>query len=292
MSTKEALDEYDNVAKRIFRKSNRNWTSLDSQFNEQALEEAIRELVDRRRMDQRMRDPNNHPTTGLSVVCSLPTTDQRQPYRFRGYPHPGRNDIHDFGKDCMIWEAARATTAAPTFFKPITITNGSEKKDFLDAALSFNNPTGEILKEAAEILEPTRELGCVLTLGTGTRAKSLERPASCSLLGIRWVFTKLIPALKSHTTDSERVHSDYEERFTDFKDSYFRFNLPDGADAVKLHQYKKMDELKEMTRKYLQTNPEARRNMDRLVSVLAKRRTQGLTVGLACRSSIIARIKL
>lgn len=229
-----------------------------------------------------MRDPNNHPTTGLSVVCSLPTTDQRQPYRFRGYPHPGRNDIHDFGKDCMIWEAARATTAAPTFFKPITITNGSEKKDFLDAALSFNNPTGEILKEAAEILEPTRELGCVLTLGTGTRAKSLERPASCSLLGIRWVFTKLIPALKSHTTDSERVHSDYEERFTDFKDSYFRFNLPDGADAVKLHQYKKMDDLKEMTRKYLQTNPEARRNMDRLVSVLAKRRTQGLTVGLAC----------
>lgn len=61
-----------------------------------------------------------------------------------------------------IWEAARATSAAPTFFQPITI-NGVK---YGDGGTGWNNPTAEALAEAYHIW-PSRLIGCLLSLGTG-----------------------------------------------------------------------------------------------------------------------------
>jgi predicted acylesterase/phospholipase RssA len=46
-----------------------------------------------------------------------------------------------------IWEAARATSAATTFFKPITI--GDET--FIDGATGANNPVRYMLAEARDV---------------------------------------------------------------------------------------------------------------------------------------------
>jgi patatin-like phospholipase/acyl hydrolase len=47
--------------------------------------------------------------------------------------------------DCKIWEAARATSAAPTFFKRIEI---GREQPFIDGGLGRNNPSRLLLDEA------------------------------------------------------------------------------------------------------------------------------------------------
>lgn len=73
----------------------------------------------------------------------------------------------------MVWEAARATSAAPAYFPPLNLSGGYSFKDA--GAFAFNNPTSLVLKEAELIPEFNgRPIGCVVSLGTGLT--SLARP--------------------------------------------------------------------------------------------------------------------
>ena len=81
---------------------------------------------------------------------------------------------------CKIWEAARATSAASTFFEPIEIgphrevcVNLSHKKQYLirrhqtfvDGALRRNNPIREANKESRDIWPGEERL--IISIGTG-----------------------------------------------------------------------------------------------------------------------------
>lgn len=46
--------------------------------------------------------------------------------------------------DITIWQARRATSAATSFFDPITIGNGHQGREYVDGALGFNNPLDEV----------------------------------------------------------------------------------------------------------------------------------------------------
>jgi hypothetical protein len=50
---------------------------------------------------------------------------------------------------CMLWEAARATTAAPTFFQEIVIPYPPPGGPFVDGGVRHNNP-GEVALEEAD----------------------------------------------------------------------------------------------------------------------------------------------
>ena len=79
----------------------------------------------------------------------------------------------------LIREAARATSAAPTYFPPLNLGSGYT---FVDAgAFGFNNPTTLVLKEAELIPEfAGRSIGCVVSIGTGLA--SLARAVGPSTL--------------------------------------------------------------------------------------------------------------
>ncbi|KAF4946805.1 hypothetical protein FSARC_14115 [Fusarium sarcochroum] len=64
---------------------------------------------------------------------------------------------------CEIWEAARATSAAPTFFDSIEFSNGAT---FRDGALGQNNPIFELVNEVSQEF-PNREIATIVSLGTG-----------------------------------------------------------------------------------------------------------------------------
>ena len=53
-----------------------------------------------------------------------------------------------FAFPALIWEAARATSAAPTFFKPIVI----DDVLYGDGGTGWNNPTEEAIAEAHNII--------------------------------------------------------------------------------------------------------------------------------------------
>lgn len=75
-------------------------------------------------------------TNGYSFVCAVSAASVRMPTIFRTYEVPRFP-----GPKCKIWEAARATTAAPTFFKPIEIGELNAKVAYFDAALGHNDPS-------------------------------------------------------------------------------------------------------------------------------------------------------
>src|SRR5262245_43206640 len=52
-------------------------------------------------------------------------------------------------RDCTIWQVARATSAATTFFKSIKC--GRDGIEFIDAGFGYNIPCGVLLDEVKKI---------------------------------------------------------------------------------------------------------------------------------------------
>ena len=69
---------------------------------------------------------------------------------------------YEFPFSGKIWEAARATSAAPTFFAPITV----DHVTYGDGGTGWNNPTRLVTSEVRQIW-PHRPIGCLISLGTG-----------------------------------------------------------------------------------------------------------------------------
>ena len=66
---------------------------------------------------------------------------------------------------CKIWEAARATSAAPTYFQPANI----DGHWFVDGGLVANDPSMAALTEAAALFGGTENINMLLSVGSGHR---------------------------------------------------------------------------------------------------------------------------
>ena len=113
--------------------------------------------------------------------------------------------------DCKIWEVARATSAATTFFKPIKV--GRDEIEFIDAAFGYNNPC-EILIGEAKRQFPDRD------------------------------------QLKSMATSSKKVADRLDGQFGE-DGQYYRFNVERGLEDVTLSDWEKASNISAHTRNYL-----------------------------------------
>jgi hypothetical protein len=160
---------------------------------------------------------------------------------------------------CTIWEAARATSAAPTFFPPIKF--GSQTGgDFVDGGIGCNNPTKILLKEAKsyyrmrahKATQPT----CLVSIGTGQKDLiQLHKAASIFWFKDRSGLS-IAPVLGEIATDCENTHDEvlliYLEN--NARDRYYRFNVPQGMQEIMLDEWRKKDDIKTYTDKYLRFN--------------------------------------
>jgi patatin-like phospholipase/acyl hydrolase len=117
--------------------------------------------------------PENVPTF---VVATPDLHADGPPTLFRSYQCTGYN-----ADKCTIWEAARATSAAPTFFKPIKIEIPTPGGTFVDGGLTHNNPAELALLEAQRIWSTVKRF-CLVSIGTGRlkSVKVVDRPSSVS----------------------------------------------------------------------------------------------------------------
>ena len=146
-----------------------------------------------------------------------------------------------------IVEAALATSAATTFFQPVTI----GVRRYVDGALGSNNPVRSVWNEAQNIwcpedgqLEP--KVRCLISIGTGN-------PGSASVQeGAKDFLTK---TLKDIATETERTAVNSESQYRGLLDQkrYFRFNVEQGLQAVGLEEYRKRPEIESATLAYLGT---------------------------------------
>jgi hypothetical protein len=171
--------------------------------------------------------------------------DTQEVVRIRSY----KSDRQAVADGITVGEAARATSAATTFFEPATVGYAGIK--FADGALGWNNPVGAVWTEAKDIWSPDKDnLGdlvkCIVSIGTGIHStKAIEENA----------LALLSKTLLSITTETERTaeafHRDHSELAR--SERYFRFNVSRGLQDVGLAESRKVKEIIAATSGYMQS---------------------------------------
>jgi hypothetical protein len=275
MTIDEAIEQYTATASAIFSKKNRKAAYKGDAFKATTLENKIQELVATAAMGDRMIEPSSDadgPGEGgaqsrgcRAFVCAMPARNMAHPQRIRTY-----RVRENAGPDCLIWQAARATTAAPTFFKPVAIAAapGHAPQQFVDGGLRCNNPVREVMDEARAVFGGAARLGCLVSIGTGHAAViGLARQPDAFE---RLLPVGLIKALKDVATDCEKEAQSVARQFrSEPPDRYFRFNVAHGASGISLEEWERLDEVTQHTEAYLK-DAEVTRAIDRLVKLLCE----------------------
>ena len=164
------------------------------------------------------------PSRLQDSLCNLLVTSYeialREPWFFRS-DRARKDPEYDF----PLWEVARATSAAPTYFPPAEIANGKWK--LIDGGTYANNPA---LCAYAEIrqLQPEAEV-LMVSLGTGRHAQPIDYHGG--LLGWATSILDVVFDGVSRTTEYElgQILPPVRSR-----QQYYRFqtDLKDGEDAM------------------------------------------------------------
>jgi hypothetical protein len=251
----DAIARYTELSKTVFTAT---LNSNAAKFDHKVLESTLKSVIIESPRNLQPDAPLEEPSTCKTFVVAIRTRGGgAAAHRMRTY----NTDTTD-ASSARIWEAARATSAAPTFFESITI-NGVK---YGDGGTGWNNPTAEAIAEAHSIW-PGRRVGCLLSLGTGLEdaiqlndgSDNISEGFSKSLL------QKLAPKASfqlevakyyvASLTSCEKVHRDVSEKFADriFPNvNYFRFNVLQGMSKVGLEEWKKIGDIVALTEDYME----------------------------------------
>ena len=163
--------------------------------------------------------------------------------------------------DCTIWQAARATSAAPVFLESITF--GSPPIAWIDTGLGLNNPGRLLLAEAARIWKDDNDhfsrgdIGQFLSLGTGkpkimrlnSDNDNMIEKALKDIAEKAGVPVNVIKLLQAIVTNVERVAHELMDDLA--RDVYFRFNVEQGLQEIELFQHERQEIMVADTDEYL-----------------------------------------
>ncbi|XP_042229345.1 calcium-independent phospholipase A2-gamma-like, partial [Homarus americanus] len=243
-----SLDEcetmYRELSTQIFTQTTfKGATSLfmrNSYYDSNSWTEILKEHMGAKSLIETARDADGPK---LCLVATSANTNRIQAYLFRNYNLPYRVTSHYQGTSLpLIWEAVRASAAAPGYFSEFRIGD----LILLDGGLFVNNPTAIAVHEAKQ-LWPDVELQCVVSVGTGRH----EPIASTSEASISWA-TRIRTVLNS-ATDTEGVHTTMHDLLPG--KVYYRFN-PYLSDEIGLDEIgeERLSIMMEDTKLYLRKN--------------------------------------
>ncbi len=175
----------------------------------------------------------------ISFVCTV-DHDTKDIVRLRSYTLPDESNI-----PAPIYLAALATSAATTFFEPLSIGN----RTFADGGLGANNPVDEVEGEAANIwcsesgdLKPL--VKCFLSIGTGNPGIKAFEDRIFKFLG------QTVVGIATETEETEKKFIARWRKHFD-ENRYFRFNVDQGLQTIGLDEYKKKGVMESATERYL-----------------------------------------
>jgi len=174
-----------------------------------------------------------------SFVCTI-DRDTKDMVRLRSYSLPDWPDI-----PATICQAALATSAATSFFDPVTI----DDRTFADGGFGANNPVDEVEGEASNIWgseeKDLKELvKCFISIGTGNPGRKAFEDGMIKFLSETAV---------QIATETEATEKKFIERWAKHYDrnQYFRLNVDQGLQDIGLDEYKKKGPIKAATEGYL-----------------------------------------
>ena len=262
MTTKDALRTYNKIAESVFCKANQKSFFKDEAFKATTLEKEVQDLVAAKKLGESMICEDDDAISAKSFVCAVPAANMAHPRLFRSYAVR-----ENAGTNCKIWEAARATTAAPTFFKRMTIRDdGGGQEDFLDGGLRFNNPAQLVLEEAMKTFGDGSKLGCLVSIGTGHPGTiGLSQPDA---------FQKILPremvrVLERIAMNCEQTAHELAGRFRQPPDRYFRYSVSHSVGNISLEEWRKMNDVQSHTKAYMK-EVEVSSSIDKVVKILCQ----------------------
>ncbi|KAJ7434163.1 acyl transferase/acyl hydrolase/lysophospholipase, partial [Mycena latifolia] len=263
MSVEQAIECYDDLSGKVFRRSK---LLGDGKYKATMLEKVIKSIVEERTGDSEtsLLDDGTLGGKCRMFVCSMNahSVSGRRPVLFRSYLSPKTVPI-----SCKVWEAARATSAAPTFFKRMLIGPDTRREPFIDGGVGQNNPTEQVLSEA-QVIFPGRPVACLISIGTGQpEIIGVGKP---TLFERNVIPVGAIKAMVEMATDceetAERMHKYFENR----PKTYFRFNVDQGLQTVKLDNWERMDEVSAHTRQYMEMYEVGKRLDDAVMAMVGR----------------------
>jgi hypothetical protein len=165
----------------------------------------------------------------------------QMPYLFRSYKnlHKSENSKERsldrnpaLAHDIPIWKVARATSAAPPYFKPMKI----DGLEYLDGGFGANNPCVEIYDEVRRMNNNSDKCAkVVLSIGTGQNNKR-NRFGGRGLLR----YLNYMNFARKWASESEKTHADMLKKleYSQHKFLYVRLNVRSGLDVMKLDEWR------------------------------------------------------
>lgn len=173
-------------------------------------------------------------------VCAL-SKETADTTHFTSYPSRRSSAMYH---ETRIWETARATSAASSFFDAIKISQFEE--EFVDGAVGANNPVAQLWSEAKSMWSEEALEGnikCLMSIGTGV--PSLDFYGS-SLF-------EIAKTLKDIATETEKTAETFHRAHSDLNDGnrYFRFNVSHGLENIGLEDVAQKNKIMAATTRYV-----------------------------------------
>uniref|UniRef100_A0A3B3TKH7 Patatin like phospholipase domain containing 8 n=1 Tax=Poecilia latipinna TaxID=48699 RepID=A0A3B3TKH7_9TELE len=222
-------------------------------YDSEAWENILKSKVGSHILVETSRNPDCPKVAAVSTIVNqgLPL----KAHVFRNYNLlPGVRSHYLGGCQYQLWQAIRATSAAPGYFQEFKLGNDLHQ----DGGLLINNPTALAIHES-KCLWPDTPLECVVSLGTGRIETAGKTSATYTSLK-----TKLANVISS-ATDTEEVHAMLDAFLP--PDTYFRFN-PFVNEEVPMDESRleKLNLLQAEGLRYLERNEEKLRKVARLLT--------------------------
>lgn len=181
-TAEEAIKKYETLGKKIFGKKLPWFSRWDATYDHTVLEKCLKEVIEQspRFLDEDALFEDESLRCRTFVVSTNLDKHSSKPAIFKSYniPSSSKNGKLESAFSGTIWQAGRATSAAPTFFKPIVI-NGD---NYSDGATIANNPSHYAIIEATKIWH-TSDIDCIVSLGTGPEGEHTLDNATSDILG-------------------------------------------------------------------------------------------------------------
>ncbi|GFF30788.1 calcium-independent phospholipase A2-gamma [Aspergillus udagawae] len=267
MDVDQCIDAYVRLSRQAFTRKNYIPVTLRgnfrARFNTKKLEQALKTVVVEQGLDEDalLQDPD---TSCRVFVCTTKKITGNVTCFTSFHDMFGEYDLY---KVLKIWEAGRATSAAPSFFDPFVVYDPlwGYKRVFLDGALGANNAVRQMWLHAGDLwgLENLKSrLGCLVSLGTGMRSE----------MSFTGGFIQELKLRKRILTDTEFEAETFAYEHYDLVEEhrYFRFNVSNALGDIGLGEVKKMNKIISETRRYL-INDDVRQEIAFCASSLQQR---------------------
>lgn len=180
------------------------------------------------------------------------------------------NAMSEHQDEITISLAARATSAAPTFFPEVRFPESSPKLTFWDGGLLNNNPIDQLWYSRYELVQaedPPPPISCVISLGTGYMRPGSPSDSWFKLAGVATHVMDFATNTNAKGKDFSRHMSQMNRRSEHKNSKYIRLNPYLGFRGIGLADYTRMKDLQKIARKYME-HPSNRERIESAVGAI------------------------